>query len=143
MTASALPTLGLGAPYNPLLYQLLLDAKVVEGLGSGIPRMIATMRSQGLPDPAFQQIGSFFKITLFNSFSHLDSSLNARQRRCLIYLKDNAIITAPQHARVFGVSHPQAVNDLRKLIALGYVKKRGKGPATAYTLAPEKGKKKA
>lgn len=141
VTAEELPTLGLGAPRNPLLYQLLLDAGYVEGLGSGIPRMIATMRSQGLPDPSFQQIGAFFKIILFNSFSHLDSSLNTRQRRCLIYLKDNTILTAPQYARIFNISHPQAVNDLRELIALDYVKKRGKGPVTAYTLAPEKSKK--
>lgn len=135
MSTKTLPSLGLGVPRNPLVYQLLIDAKKVEGIGTGIPRMIDAMRKHGLPDPEFQQIGPFFKTTLYNAFDEQGLGLNIRQRRCLIYLKDNEIITGPQYRQLFKTSHPTAVADLNKLIKAGLVKKRGKGKATAYVLA--------
>jgi ATP-dependent DNA helicase RecG len=133
-----LSSLGLGVPRNPIIYQMLIDIKVVEGIGTGIPRMISAMRDAGLPDPEFRQLGPLFKTTLFNAFPNQAGNLNVRQRRSLIYLKDNSIITAPQYRKMFKISHPIAVDDLNKLIKLGLVKKRGRGPATAYVLAKPK-----
>jgi predicted HTH transcriptional regulator len=117
---------------------MLIDIKMVEGIGTGIPRMISAMRGAGLPDPEFRQLGPLFKATLLNAFPNQVGNLNIRQRRSLIYLKDNTIVTAPQYRRMFKISHPIAVADLNKLIKLGLVKKRGRGPATAYVLAKPK-----
>jgi len=51
---------------NPIIYRLLRDYGYVEGLGSGIPRMINAMRSYGLRDPEFGIYKRFFRIVLYN-----------------------------------------------------------------------------
>lgn len=49
---------------NPLIFGLLARAKLVEKIGSGVPRMRALMREAGLPAPVFLTEGSF-SVTCF------------------------------------------------------------------------------
>src|SRR3990167_9000739 len=69
---------------NPLTYRILRDYGYVEGLGSGIPRMINEMRSYGLRDPEFRIYEAFFRVILRNAKSELKpikshKDLNERQ----------------------------------------------------------------
>ena len=49
---------------NPLIFGLLARMKLVEKIGSGIPRMRAVMKDAGLPEPLFNLHGTF-SVTLY------------------------------------------------------------------------------
>jgi len=130
-----LPFLGLGIPRNPTLYRLLSDVKIVEGLGTGFPRMFGTMRAAGLPDPRPEDIGTLFKITLYNKFPSIgEKGLNERQQMALGYINEHKTITSSRYMELYSISKPTAVIDLKKLVKLGFLKRIGKAKATYYTV---------
>lgn len=128
-----LPFLGLGIPRNPTLYRLLSDVNIVEGLGTGFPRMFYAMRTAGLPDPHPEELGSIFKITLRNKFSPREKAgFNERQQRAIAYIQENKTITANKYTELYSVSKPTAIADLTGLVKQGIIQKVGKGRATHY-----------
>ncbi len=48
---------------NPLTYYLLREIKLMEGFATGIPRMRSSLKKAGLPEPRFEELGSFFRVT--------------------------------------------------------------------------------
>ncbi|MEK6960675.1 MAG: RNA-binding domain-containing protein [Nanoarchaeota archaeon] len=129
-----LPFLGLGIPRNPTLYRLLSDVNIVEGLGTGFPRMFQAMRNAGLPDPHPEDLGTIFKLTLYNKFPSKKWGLNERQQRAIGYIHEHKIITANRYASLYDISKPTAISDLAGLVKYGLVHKIGKGRATHYVL---------
>ncbi|MBI4147951.1 putative DNA binding domain-containing protein [Candidatus Woesearchaeota archaeon] len=128
-----LPFLGLGIPRNPTLYRLLSDVNVVEGLGTGFPRMFNAMRNAGLPDPRPEDLGTIFKLTFYNKFPTVKGGLNERQQRAIGYIKEHKVITANKYVELYNISKPTAIADLAGLVKEGIVCKIGKGKATRYT----------
>lgn len=49
-------------PYNPLISEVLFKASFLESWGSGVGRMIDACRSQGVPEPVYEENGGFVKI---------------------------------------------------------------------------------
>ncbi|MEK6874526.1 MAG: ATP-binding protein [Nanoarchaeota archaeon] len=122
---------------NALLYRLLRDIKLVEGLATGIPRMRQGMRTHSLPDPIFEDLGSFFKVTLHNTQQIVASALNLRQQKALSYLHKNKSITSQTYSKLTGVSRVTAVSDLQDLIEKRIVQKVGKTRSAYYILSTE------
>ena len=114
---------------NPLTYRILRDVKFMEGIGTGIPRMYSEMRKHNLPDPKFEDLGNFFRVTLQNRLAskrkiiESASDLSPRQKRALAYLQKNKVITSKTYAQLNGVSIPTAVGDLNEMIHFGFLKK--------------------
>ncbi len=52
---------------NPIVVQVLSDLGFIERLGYGIDRVIALMKSQGLPAPIFAETAGGVRVTLRNS----------------------------------------------------------------------------
>ena len=130
-----LPFIGLGIPRNPTIYQLLHDAGYVEGLGTGFPRIYQSMQQAGLPDPKPEDLGTLFKITLYNANApELRDGLSDRQRKALSYIREHKIISTSVYERLYNVSKPTAINDLNNLTVLGHLTKKGRGRATHYLL---------
>ncbi len=129
-----LPFLGLGIPRNPTLYRLLSDINIVEGLGTGFPRMFQAMRSQGLPDPHPEDFGTIFKLTLYNTFPLKKEGFNERQLRAINYTREHKVITSNKFQQLYKVSKPTAVSDLVFLVKRGFLRKVGKGRSTHYTI---------
>lgn len=119
---------------NPLTYRLLRDIRLVEGLGTGIPRMRKEMLERRLPEPLFEDLGSFFKLTLYNKVRPKETLLNPRQEKALSYLRENKSITAKIYAKLTGVSQVTAVKDLNTLAQKGNVQKIGKTRSAYYIL---------
>lgn len=111
---------------NPLIYRLMRDLGLVEGLATGIPRMRAQMKAAGMPEPRFEELGNFFRVTLFNKNFSDNSNLNERQKRALAYLEKNPSINTKTYAKQVGLSLPTAVSDLNDLVAKGLIKRIGK-----------------
>ncbi len=119
---------------NPLLYGLLRELKLLEGMATGIPKVRASMRDAGLPEPLFQEIGGFFKVTLLGPSSRELHVITERQRKVLKMVEENGEITTGEVSFTFSVSAPTAYNDLQTLERAGYVVRQGKGRGSHYLL---------
>ena len=119
---------------NPLVYRLLRDIRLMEGLATGIPRMRRSMRDRGLPDPVFEDLGSFFKVTLYNSRKVGSILLHSRHQKILTYLLKNNTITTVVVAKITGVSQVTAAADMNTLVRKGYAQKIGKTRGAYYIL---------
>ncbi|MBI3588094.1 putative DNA binding domain-containing protein [Candidatus Micrarchaeota archaeon] len=117
---------------NPLTYLIMRDLGLVEGLATGIPRMREAMKNAGLPEPKFEELGSFFRVTIFNQTKPDSSGLNERQKRALAYLEKNASITSKTYLGLAKVSHPIGVSDLNELCKKGLLKRIGKTRGAYY-----------
>ncbi len=122
---------------NPLIYRLLRDVRLVEGLATGIPKMREGMLRHNLPEPSFEDLGSFFKVTLYNAKRFDGGLLNLRQQKALSYLQKNKSITSQTYAKVTGVSKVTAVKDLQNMIEKSIVQKVGKTRSAYYILAQQ------
>ncbi|MFH0714495.1 MAG: ATP-binding protein [Candidatus Diapherotrites archaeon] len=120
---------------NPRLYQLLSHVGYGEGLGTGIPRMIEKMRLSKLPDPNFEEIGNFFRVTLFNRKSQRkikQLQLSMHEEQVLKIVRDSKSAKAQLLAKKLGVSLPTILKFLKELEKRGLVKKIGKTRGAYY-----------
>jgi ATP-dependent DNA helicase RecG len=128
---------------NPLTYKILRDYGYVEGLGSGVPRMINSMRNHGLQDPSFGIYSHFFRVTLKNQLSDLKpitkyTDLNHRQIKIIDFLKKNKSIKMKMCIKINDVSFGTARLDMNEMIKFGYIKKVGSFRGAYYVLNEEK-----
>ncbi len=128
---------------NPITYRLLRDCNYVEGLGTGIPKMINEMRKAGLRDPEFHFAGGFFVVILRNLKSSIKpiegmKDLNQRQLNALDYLNQNKTIKSKTYANLNNISLPVALKDLNEMVKFKYVKKVGTYRGVYYVLNEEK-----
>lgn len=123
---------------NPITYRLLRDCGYVEGLGSGVPRMIDSMRKHGLTDPEFGIYEHFFRVTIRNkenSHHHgKQVSLSARQAKAVEFLKQNKSIKTKTYMQINNVAYGTALTDLMKLVKLNVLKKIGKYKGAYYVI---------
>lgn len=139
-TGLTLKMLGtLSVQRNHLTYRLLRDIQLVEGLATGIPRMRSAMRDAGLPEPRFEELGSFFRVTLFNSKQPRAVELNERQRRGLAYLEKNPSINTKTYAKLSSTTVTTAIADLKQLVKKGLLRKVGKTRGAYYCLSQGSG----
>ena len=128
---------------NPIAYRLLRDCKFVEGLGTGIPKMINEMRKSGLRDPEFHFEGGFFVVTFRNTkslFKPIEGmkDLNQRQIMGIEYLHQNKTIKSKTYANMNNVSLPVAIKDLNELAKFKYIKKVGTYRGAYYVMGEPK-----
>ncbi|MBI5064595.1 putative DNA binding domain-containing protein [Candidatus Woesearchaeota archaeon] len=128
---------------NPIIYRLLRDYDYVEGLGSGVPRMINSMRERGLKDPEFGIYEHFFRIILYNlkgSQKPIEkyADLNERQRKAVEFLKKHKSIKTRKCMEMNNTSFGTAIFDINELLKFKYIKKVGSYRGAYYVLNEEK-----
>ena len=128
---------------NPITYRILRDYGYVEGLGSGVPRMINGMREYGLSDPEFGIYEHFFRVILRNIKSYLKpirnySDLNDRQIKAMDFLRKNKSIKTFMYLKLNKISLGTARLDINELVNFGYIKKIGSFRGAYYVLNEEK-----
>ena len=119
---------------NPLLYGLLRELRLLEGMATGIPKVKASMRDAGLPEPLFQEIGGFFKVTLLGPSCRELLVITERQKKVLRMVEEKGEITTGEVSFALSVSSPTAYNDLQALDRAGYLLRQGKGRGSHYVL---------
>jgi len=102
-------------------------------LATGIPRMRAAMKEAGLPEPVFEELGSFFRVTIYNKQPQ-KGEFNERQKRALAYLEKNPSITSATYKKLTDVSHPIAVADLNDMCDKKVLRRVGKTRGAYYVL---------
>lgn len=124
---------------NPITYRLLRDYGYVEGLGSGVPRMINAMRNQELKDPEFGIYERFFRIVLYNKHGNSKPiedyvDLNERQKICMKFLSEHKLIKTKTYQEINNVSFGTTIKDINELLNFKYIKKIGKYRGAYYIL---------
>lgn len=129
---------------NPIIYRLLRDYGYIEGLGSGVPRMINVMRKNGLRDPYFGiDYERIVRIVLYNEKGKEKpieeyADLNKRQKKAIEFLKKHRSIKTKKYAELNNVSSGTAISDINELLKFGYIKKVGSYRGAYYVLNEEK-----
>ncbi len=130
-------------PRNPLLAEPLYRVKFVEKAGTGTTDMIADCRAAGLPEPTFAQNGAHFVTTIWRDWltdAVMDElGLNERQKKGVVYAKDNGRITNTEYQQLVGTTRKTATRDLTSLVELGALDLVGSRRGSHYVIA--KGKK--
>ncbi len=117
---------------NPITYEIMRDLHLVEAIGTGITRMRQDMRTAGLPEPAFEEVANFFRVTLYNSKRPLNVQLSPRQQICVEYLEKNPTISAKTYMQINSVSLFTAATDLKDLMKKGVLDRIGKTRGAYY-----------
>ncbi len=124
---------------NPIVYRILRDYGYVEGLGSGVPRMINGMREQSLQDPVFGIYEHFFRVILYNEKSELKpvdglENLNERQRKAVEFLRKNKSLKTKTYMEINKASYGTANKDIAEMLKFKYIKKVGEYRGAYYVL---------
>ena len=127
---------------NPILYRILRDLRYIEGLGTGVPRIKNDMREAGLPDPVFLLESRFVHVMLRKKgvakrAIYAVENLNERQKKGLVYLRENPLLKTKTYAEINQISYPTASADIAELVGYGFVKKVGAYRGAYYVLCEE------
>ena len=115
----------------------------IEEKGSGLGRMRDAMISHGLRPPVFDFADGYFVVTLPGHEQAWSSTrlapgllakLEDRQKRIIDFVDENGRITRNDCVKRFKVSSKTATRELNRLVEVGVLEKREKGPATHYVL---------
>jgi ATP-dependent DNA helicase RecG len=126
-------------PRNPLIVHIFYLGGLIEEVGSGIGRIIESLRLHGLPEPEFKEEMGGFSVRFYKDIYTEENlrimGLNQRQIKAILYVKEMGIIKNMDYQRLTGVSRQMATIELTSLVKKGILVKIGKaGAAVAYTL---------
>jgi ATP-dependent DNA helicase RecG len=126
-------------PRNPLIVHIFYLAGLIEEVGSGIGRMVESLRGQGMLEPEFkEEMGGFsvrFYKDIYTEENLRKMGLNERQIKAVLYVKERGKISNKEYQENFGIKKRQATDDLKVLEEKGVFKKVGTtGKGTYYVL---------
>jgi ATP-dependent DNA helicase RecG len=126
-------------PRNPLIAEPLYLVRYIEKAGSGTLDMIERCTEAGLPSPDFEERAGQFVTTLWRDWLTEDViaalRLNDRQKKAILYIKQNGSITNKQYQELSKVTDRTVLRDVKELIEKGVLYKIGTtGRATHYII---------
>lgn len=121
---------------NPVIYQMLKDYGYMEGIGSGISKIIRTMKEKNLKEPEFLISKEFFRIIFEMAAKKTveKTTLNKRQTKAMDYIKSHKKINSKEYTKINKVSIPTAIKDLNELEKKKILKKIGTYRGAHYTI---------
>ena len=123
---------------NPLIADVFSKAGLVEVYGSGIGRMLKSLKDAGLPEPEFKEEFGGFSLYMFKGFTEdllRDLGLNDRQIKAMTYLSEKGSITTDEYSKIVPkISFGTLRRDLSDLVEKGVVKKVGPKKTRRYEL---------
>lgn len=116
---------------NVIISAILRDMEYMEEYGRGIEIVYASMNEYGLLGPLFKNSTNSFRVTLLGQQF---SSLNQRQLKIWQTLQETGrSITALDCVELLsGTSRPAITLDLKNMVDIGLIQKKGAGPNTHY-----------
>lgn len=126
------------APRNPTIFNIFYLAGIVENVGSGIERIIKTLRDAKLPEPKFEVNHSEFTLwfmkDVYTEEYLREVGLNERQIKAVMYVKEKEKITNREYQEICGIKERLTTIELNDLVSKGFFEKHGTtGRGTYYT----------
>lgn len=135
---------------NPVLAQSLSYFHRIEERGSGFRRMRDQMLDHGLDEPLLGTDTGYFQVTFPGPGENVErlrvpekrllvtpaveAQLNERQRKMLLLLVQGDELTSRKCENLFSVTRDTANRDFSLLLAMGLLKRIGRGRSTRYAL---------
>jgi len=115
---------------NRFIVKIFRETGDIEQLGTGIMRIREACRKSDCPEPRFEEIGNFFKATLFRAGASLSPDLEN------IYdlLKSDTALGSKEIAEKLHIHRNTALKRLRQLEEKGLIHKEGRGPHVRYVI---------
>ena len=114
---------------NPLVFGLFNRMRLVEHIGSGIPRMIKDMTDANLPEPRFDTNGLFtvtFRRPTKQSQEQIISSLSNEQKKIILLIKENSKLTMNELANEIGIGRTKTYQNIKVLREKGLLTRKGR-----------------
>lgn len=100
---------------------------VIEGWGTGIKRMIESCREYGLPDPAFTEIGTNFRVEFFrktfsvktNLTENCTVKLTEKQEQIIELIREDPTVRTETMAQKIGCSRTTISTAIKELKEMG------------------------
>lgn len=129
-TGITLEDLGLGTSEirNKQIAKAFRQAGFIEQLGTGIIRIREACKQQGLLEPKFEEIGSFFKVTLFRPKLAMPEEV----QNVFDLIKERGFMGSREIASHFKIHQNTALKRLKWLQNNGLIKKEGNGTKVRY-----------
>jgi len=127
-------------PRNPVIAEACFKGGYIDSWGSGIMKIIGSCKSAGLPTPDMNEKEGGFIVTLFKDKFVEEFlqriSLNDRQIKAVLHVKEKGRITNSEYQDINNVSKRTATNDLSELVEEHKLfKQLGASVSTYYEIA--------
>ena len=122
---------------NPLIVHIFYLAGLIEEYGSGIGRIMDTLKKANLPEPEFKEEFAGFSLYMRKDYYTeerlKEMGLNDRQIKAVMYVKEKGKITNKEYQELNKVSKPTSTRDLDGLVKKSILEKIGiTGKGTFY-----------
>ena len=119
---------GISEVRNKNIVKIFREVGYIEQLGTGIMRMRETCRKSGLRSPQFEEIGNFFRVTLYRP----RIALNPDVQEVYDLLRQHGPMGSQSIAKHLNLHQNTALKRLRLLLEKGLIKRTGKGANVRY-----------
>ncbi len=133
---------------NPRVVRVLFEMGYIEEIGMGLDNVYRWLAEAGQPEPALQDTGGCFIITLYGldmekalaekraeALDLARSGLNERQVEAVLYVREYGRISNRKYRELFDVSNYTAAMDLKGLVEKQLLAAEGLGRGRYYRLA--------
>lgn len=117
---------------NRVIGRCFRELELVELWGSGLKRMISQCQKSGIPIPRFEELGHFFRVTLFNRRESLPL-IRGWKKDLLDRMGKQKEITTKEAATLWKISDRAARVRLKKMVEEGLVSE-----ISTHTFDPQK-----
>ncbi len=112
---------------NRVIGRVFRELHLIEQWGSGLGRMINICQQQGISPPKFEELGNFFRITLYPSINQF-VSIEQWQKPIVAYLKKHKKILPKQAQQLWNVTSRTTSSRLKKMCMQGVLIEISTGP---------------
>ena len=118
---------GMSQLRNKVIGRVFKELELIEQWGSGLRRIRENCAKRGLKEPLLEEIGYFFRITIFNE-PRRELVLQGWQKELVDYLKENKTISTHEAASLFKISVRSTRVRLRKMVNEGIISEVATNP---------------
>lgn len=118
---------GISQLRNRVIGRVFRELNLIEQWGSGLGRMLNICQQQEIPLPKFEELGNFFRTTLYHSIN-IFAGVEEWQKQIIAYLKVHREIVPKKAQEQWNVTSRTTSSRLRKMCELGVLVEISTGP---------------
>lgn len=118
---------GISQLRNRVIGRVFRELNLIEQWGSGLGRMLNICRQQGIPLPKFEELGNFFRTTLYHGVNTF-VGIEEWQKQIIAYLKEHKEILPKKAQELWKVTSRTTSSRLKKMREQGILVEISTGP---------------
>lgn len=119
---------GISQLRNKVIGRVFRELNLIEQWGSGLGRMIDVCEQQNIRAPKFEEVGNFFRVTLYHRESEQKQSTKKWDEPIKEQLKKKKKLTAKEAQHIWGVTSRTTSARLKAMVKSGHIAEIGTSP---------------